>query len=132
MGLASTVYAEIWIVPTLLFVAAVLVTWYIGKEYGVTKTYEKKAGKPIVLGKDPIPKRFKDIKFLIRNVEWCGWSNSHRRGIINCEIILLDKISETITFDKWIKKEEEIFYRDGNIFHFSDLGQPIFDYKPKI
>lgn len=116
-----------WIILAGFFTISWIASWLVGRKFGAVRVYEEKAGKPIVIGKDIIPLRFKEegVSFLIRNVGWRGWSNMHKRCIIDSELIHsgLGTASETIIFDKWVEKGEETLYREGNIFRFSETGE---------
>lgn len=120
------VYSETWvawIVLVFFFTISWTVAWLFGRKFGAAKIYERTAGKPIVLGKDRIPERLKVASFLIRNVSWRGWSNNYKRVIIDCEIKLPGISSETVVFDKWVRKGEEILYQEGKIFELTETGE---------
>jgi len=121
---------------SVLIVAVVIMGYVIirikGKEEGAKEKYQRIAGKPIVIGKDPVPKRLKAISFQIRGVGARNWSNNERRFIVDCETVIPGMPPETIVFDKWINISQIMYLQVDKIFQLSETGELEFNRQPDL
>lgn len=121
---------------SVLIVAVVIMGYIIirinGKKEGAKEKYEWIAGKPIVIGKNPVPKRLKGVSFQIKSVSARNWSNNDRRFIIDCETVIAGMPPETIVFDKWINISQIMYLQMDKIFQLSETGEMEFNRQPNL
>ncbi len=123
---------NIWIIVAVFIAASIYL--YISRKSLMEEEYERIAGKPIALGKDPVPKRFKGVSFKILSViRQKEFGNSHQKCIIVCEtlpVIMAYDTPEIFTFIKWVRDGPAMY--EGNAFNISETGELEFNIQPDL
>ncbi len=123
---------NIWIIVAVFIAASIYL--YISRKSLMEEEYERIAGKPIALGKDSVPKRFKGVSFKILSViRQKEFGNSYQKCIIVCEtlpVIMLYDTPETFTFIKWVRNGTVM--HEGNAFNISETGELEFNIQPNV